>query len=104
MRFLIALAAVAVSGCVVQAHELARPQVAARFQSAKTAVQFAQCSATALGVELHNDGGVYSVFGHNRGGVRIARWDFNATLSGSEATLRMEDNVESGEAAVRGCA
>lgn len=103
MRNLAPLLALPLSGCMVQAHELERPQVAATFQSSKTAAAFAQCVSEATGLPLRRDGDVYTIIDHNRTGVRVVRWDFSATLDGSEAALRSEDNVETRQAAVRGC-
>ena len=103
MRAILLFAALPLAGCVVQAHELNRPQVAARFASAKPAAEFANCVATATGLEARRDGEVYSIIGHNRGGVRVVRWDFSATLDGSEAALRSEDDVDTYEDAVRAC-
>jgi hypothetical protein len=92
------------AGCAVQKAELNRPYVAARIDSTKTAAQFAQCSAAAMGLTVRSDEGILTIVRSNTRGVQVARWDFLATNNGSQAELRTGASDDAGLDVVRGCA
>ncbi|USA39615.1 hypothetical protein NCF86_00175 [Pelagerythrobacter marinus] len=91
------------TGCVVQKAELNRPYAAARFDSDKTAAQFAACSAEAMNLQVREDEGILTIVRTNNLGVQVARWDFLPTNSGSQAELRTGANDDAGMELVRGC-
>lgn len=103
MRIVLPLAALLLSGCAIQSKELERPQVAARYDSTKSAKDFAVCAAEGMGRRLENEGNRY-VIKHVNGVQVQARWDFLATLEGSQAELRAPASYDAGEAIVRECA
>jgi len=92
-------------GCVAVKHQLTDPNVAARYDSAKTAADFAQCAAAQLAPPfvLGQAGGAYSLT-LKRGIVVVSRWDFFPTNAGSQAELRNGAEDDGGAAKVRACA
>lgn len=104
MRALLFPCLILLSGCVVQSGELNRPQVLARIDSTHTAADFAACVGASLGRPVRNDDGVLYVIVPDNIGVQVTRWDFLATLSGSQAELRSGAEGGHGLAEVRSCA
>lgn len=104
MRAIILLGTALLGACTVQKKELKRPYVVMRIDSPKPAAEFAGCAATAMSLKAKQKGGAFSVTRTNSLGVRVARWDFVPTLSGSQAELRAGSQDEADNAAVRGCA
>ncbi len=95
----------ALAGCVTVKHQLTDPNVAARFDSAKTSAEFAQCAAAKLTPDfaLEQDGTSYSLT-RKRGIVVLSRWDFFPTNNGSQAELRNGAKDAAGADQVKSCA
>ncbi|TCJ37385.1 hypothetical protein [Parafrankia sp. BMG5.11] len=103
MRMILMLAAIALPGCTVVKHQITDPNVAARFDSAKSADEVARCAAAALAdFKLEQAGPAWSLT--RRDGIKTAvRWDFFPSNAGSQAELRNGATDEGGVSVVRGC-
>ena len=93
------------TGCVTVKHQLTDPNVAARFDSAKTPAEFARCAADRLGPEftLEQSGNAYALT-RKRGIVLQSRWDIFPANNGSQAELRNGASDDAGVDKVRSCA
>lgn len=93
------------AGCAVVKHQLNDPNVAARYDSSKSAEAFARCAAEQLGpaFELEQVGNAYALI-RKRGIVVHSRWDFFPINNGSQAELRNGASDDAGAENVRACA
>lgn len=93
------------AGCVAVKPEIRQPNVAARFDSAKTAEAFARCASGALpAFRLDQaEDGTWSLI-RKEGIVLLSRWDFFPANAGSQAELRNGASDDGGADLVRACA
>ena len=92
------------TACQVEKTQLRSPYAAARYQSTKSALEFGQCAAKAMGAELHQKKQNIWVIRTNDLGVHVARWDFISSMNGSEAELRAGVDGDVGADLVKNCA
>lgn len=100
----LALAA-ALGGCVTVKHQLTDPNVAVRYNSSKSAAEFARCAAEKLAPPfvLEQQGQAWSLT--LRRDIRlVSRWDFFPTNNGSQAELRNGAEDDAGAEKVLACA
>ena len=100
---LVAIFTFSLTGCAVVSKEVARPEVAARYDSDKTTKVFAECAAEKFGKGVIRKADYYAIELFD--GIRLrARWNFFPTLEGSQAELRGSPEFDAGSEIVRGCA
>ena len=107
MRVVLAvLLSVSLSGCATSAAGLAGSDVKMTLASAKSAKDWAACSAESMigPVDLRDDGTNYWIIRSNSFQIPTTRWDFKPSAAGSIAELRATINVNSGDERVRACA
>jgi hypothetical protein len=91
------------SGCVAVKRQIREPNVAGRYDSAKSAAALAQCAAAALpNFKLKQQGEAWNLI--RQDGIKmLTRWDFFPTNGGSQAELRNGAKDDGGAAKVRSC-
>jgi hypothetical protein len=107
MRALLAfVVGLSLSGCAMSAKGLEKSDLDMSVQSAKSAKDFATCSAeTMIGNnQLRSEGDHYWILRFNGYGIPVARWDFKPTHGGSIAELRSTIGINSGDERIRACA
>ena len=98
------LATLTLGGCVTVKHQLTDPNVAARFDSSKSAEEFARCAAAGLpSFELKQLGSAWALI-EKRDIRLVSRWDFFPSNAGSQAELRNGAKDDGGVQVVRACA
>lgn len=95
---------VPLGGCVAVKQQLIDPNVAARYDSAKSPEAFARCASAALPEFRLEQTGVAWALVRKQGIVLLSRWDFFPTNSGSQAELRNGANDAAGVDKVLACA
>lgn len=100
------IAGAAIAGCTTVKHQVTDANVAARYDSTKSAAEFARCAAAALGSDFRMEevGSTAFALIRQQGILTNARWDFFPTNSGSQAELRSGSKDGAGADKVLACA
>jgi hypothetical protein len=105
MKWMAMIVLPALAGCMVVKHQLTDPNVAARYDSTKSADAFAHCAADKLAhpFVLEQQGEAWTLI--RKDGIRVvSRWDFFTTNAGSQAELRNGARDRAGADEVLTCA